>query len=48
MGMTNTQFVAATANMADLLVPMGMTRKAAVEMATETTKLAGALSEWSA
>ena len=46
--MTNMEFVSATTNMADLLVPMGMTRKAAVDMATETTKLAGALSEWSA
>jgi len=48
MGMTNMQFVTATTNMADLLVPMKFTREEAVKMATETTKLAGALSEWSA
>lgn len=35
------------AGMADLLVPMGMTREAAAEMATKTIGLSGALAEWS-
>lgn len=47
MGMTNMEFTTATANIADLLVPMGFVREEAVKMATDTTKLAGALAEWS-
>lgn len=35
------------AGMADLLVPMGMTRDAAADMATKTIGLSGALAEWS-
>ncbi len=46
MWMTNREFVKATTNMTDLLVPMKFTREESVKMAQETVKLAGALSEW--
>lgn len=47
MWLTNQEFVNATTNMTDLLVPMWFVRGEAVAMATKTTKLAGALAEWS-
>lgn len=47
MGLTGTQAATLATNLGDLLVPMGMTREAAAEMATKTIGLAGALSEWS-
>lgn len=47
MGLTNSQAVTLAAGMADLLIPMGMTREQASKMSTETIGLAGALSEWS-
>lgn len=46
MGMTNREFVAATAATADLLVPLGFSREAAAKMSVETQKLSGALNEW--
>lgn len=47
MGLTKSQAVNLAAGLADLLVPMGMTREAAAEMSTKTIGLAGALAEWS-
>jgi len=47
MGLSSNQATNLAASMADLLIPMGMTRDAATEMATKTIGLAGALSEWS-
>lgn len=47
MGLTESAAVGLAAGMGDLLVPMGFTREEAANMATETTGLAGALSEWS-
>jgi cell wall-associated NlpC family hydrolase len=47
MGLTTAQATGLAAGMADLLIPMGFTRKAAADMATETVGLAGALAEWS-
>ncbi|MEG1649851.1 MAG: hypothetical protein RR277_08180, partial [Rikenellaceae bacterium] len=46
-GLTNKEFVAMAANTADLLVPMGFTRKASADMAVDMQKLTGALVEWS-
>lgn len=46
-GLTNKEFVAMATNTADLLVPMGFTRKASAEMAVDMQKLTGALVEWS-
>lgn len=47
MGLTNNEARNLAAGMADLLIPMGMTREAAAKMSTDTIGLAGALSEWS-
>lgn len=46
-GLTNKEFVAMATNTADLLVPMGFTRKASADMAVDMQKLTGALVEWS-
>lgn len=46
MGLTNAQYVAAAANIQDLLVPMGFQRKQAAEISTQLLNLSGALSEW--
>jgi hypothetical protein len=45
-GLTNSQYVAAAANIQDLLVPMGFQRKEAAEISTGLVNLSGALSEW--
>lgn len=47
MGLTNAQYVAAAANIQDLLVPLGFQRKQAAEISVQLTNLSGALSEWS-
>jgi hypothetical protein len=47
MGLTKGEATGLAAGLADLLIPMGFTRKAAADMATKTTGLAGALAEWS-
>lgn len=47
MGVTEAKFVSLTANTADLLVPLGFTRKEAAEMAVDLQTLTGALNEWS-
>lgn len=47
MGLTDDQATTLATNMADLLIPMGMSREEAAKMSTETIGLAGALSEWS-
>lgn len=47
MGLTNAQYIAAAANIQDLLVPMGFQRKTAAEISTQLLNLSGALSEWS-
>jgi len=47
MGLSSNQATNLAASMADLLIPMGMTRDAATEMATKTIGLSGALAEWS-
>ncbi len=47
MGLTNAQYVAAAANIQDLLVPMGFHRKEAADISTQLLNLSGALSEWS-
>jgi len=47
MGLTTTQASTLAAGLGDLLVPMGMTRDAAADMATKTIGLSGALAEWS-
>jgi len=46
MGLTNAQYVAAAANIQDLLVPMGFQRKEAADISTQLVNLSGALSEW--
>lgn len=47
MGLTRRETVGLATNMADLLIPMGFTQKAAAEMSTKTVGLSGALSQWS-
>lgn len=47
MKLTSSEAVGLSTNMADLLIPMGFTRKAAAKMSTETVGLSGALSKWS-
>lgn len=47
MGLTNAQYIAAAANIQDLLVPMGFQRKEAALISTQLVNLSGALSEWS-
>jgi hypothetical protein len=46
IGLTNSEYVAAAANIQDLLVPMGFQRKEAAGISTEMVNLSGALSEW--
>lgn len=47
MGLTKSQAVNLAAGLADLLVPMGMSREEAAALSTKTVGLAGALAEWS-
>ena len=47
MGLSSNQAINLAASMADLLIPMGMTRVAATDLATKTIGLSGALAEWS-
>lgn len=47
MGLSKNQATNLAAGLADLLIPMGMTREAAAQMSTQTLGLAGALAEWS-
>lgn len=47
MGLTNEEYVAAIANSADLLKPMGFTTEEAAKQSIQIQDLAGALSEWS-
>jgi hypothetical protein len=47
MGLTKNEATNLAAGLADLLIPMGMTREAAAQMSTRTIGLAGALAEWS-
>ncbi len=47
MGLTKSQAVGLAASFGDLLIPMGFTRKAAADMATDVVGLSGALAEWS-
>lgn len=46
MGLTNREYVAATAATADLLVPLGLARDKSAEMASGALGVAGALDEW--
>lgn len=46
MWLTSNEFVEATTNVADLLIPMEFTREEASKMSTELVSLSGALSEW--
>jgi len=47
MGLTNSEYIAAAANIQDLLVPMGFQRDQAANISGELVNLSGALSEWS-
>lgn len=47
MGLSKNEATNLAAGLADLLIPMGMTREAAAQMSTKTIGLAGALAEWS-
>jgi hypothetical protein len=47
MGLTNSEYIAAAANIQDLLVPMGFQRKEAADISTSLVDLSGALAEWS-
>ena len=47
MGLTRNEAVGLSANFADLLIPMGMSREEAAKMSTEVIGLSGALSAWS-
>lgn len=47
MGVTKREAVGLASSFADLLIPMGFTRKQAAGMATDTIGLSGALAEWS-
>lgn len=47
MGLSDERVAGLTANLGDLLVPLGFTREAAAKMSKETVGLAGALSAWS-
>ena len=46
MGLTRREATGLAANFADLLIPMGFTRKAAAGMSTDIVGLSGALSQW--
>jgi hypothetical protein len=47
MGLTRREAVGLATNLADLLIPMGMSRDAAADLATRVVGLSGALSAWS-
>jgi hypothetical protein len=47
IGLTAREFRSAAAGIADILVPLGFARAQSAELAIETTKLAGAISNWS-
>tara|TARA_Y100000401_G_scaffold54967_3_gene43306 strand:+ start:1065 stop:3080 length:2016 start_codon:yes stop_codon:yes gene_type:complete len=47
MGLSSTEAVKLTTNMADLLIPMKFSREEAAKMSTNVVGLSGALSEWS-
>lgn len=47
MGLTSREATGLAANFADLLIPMGFTRKEAAGMSTDVIGLSGALAEWS-
>jgi hypothetical protein len=47
MGLTTREATGLAANFADLLIPMGFTRKQAAGMSTDVVGLSGALSQWS-
>jgi hypothetical protein len=47
MGLTNREAVGLAASFADLLIPMGFSRKEAAKMSTDVVGLSGALAEWS-
>ncbi|MBB5837747.1 hypothetical protein [Kribbella italica] len=47
MGLTTREAVGLAAGFADLLIPMGFTRKQAADMSTDVIGLSGALAEWS-
>lgn len=47
MGLTSREATGLAANFADLLIPMGFTRKQAAGMSTDVVGLSGALSQWS-
>lgn len=47
MGLTKTEAKSLATGLADLLIPMGMTRDEAARMSTDTIGLSGALAEWS-
>jgi len=46
MGLTNSQYIANAASIADLLIPMKFSREEAASMSTQLNNLSGALSEW--
>lgn len=47
LGLASAEIKSLTANFADLLIPLGFTRKTAAELSTGTLELAAALSRWS-
>lgn len=47
MGLTGKEATGLAANFADLLIPMGFSRKEAAKMSTDVVGLSGALSRWS-
>lgn len=47
IGLTAREFRSAAAGISDILVPLGFQRQRSAELAVETTKLAGAISQWS-
>jgi hypothetical protein len=46
MGVTNNEFIAMSAQTADLLIPLGFARQRAAEMSVQLQSLTGALDEW--
>lgn len=46
MGLTTGEYIAASAAIGDLLIPMGFQREEAANISTELVNLSGALSEW--
>lgn len=47
MGLTKSEALGLAAGLADLLIPMGMTREQAADLSQKTIGLSGALAEWS-